>query len=98
MHPSFLQGIRSNALGPLAKVHVDLTNCFLSPRELEQFAVAVTKNIAKNGDILCPIQTINLSGNEICAVDASGEGKLLDDFDCLSSHIPSTQAISSTGV
>jgi hypothetical protein len=74
MHPQFLAGIRSNALGPIAKVHIDLTNCFLSPRELEQFAVAVNKNIGKNADILCPMQTINLCGNEICGVDMSGEG------------------------
>ena len=75
MNAQFLQSIRANALGPTARAHIDLSNSLLRPRDLENFVKAIQKNIAKNPEILCPILTINMTGNEICGVDRLDEGE-----------------------
>jgi hypothetical protein len=74
MHPQFLAAFLITHLAPIAKVHIPHTTFFVFPGVVLMFAVAVKNKIANNADILCPMQTINLCGNEICGVDMSGEG------------------------
>lgn len=75
VNPATIKRLKENSLGLTAYAHVDLSSSFVTSHDLDTIATAILKNMTKNPELICPIVSINLTGNQICGVTSLGYGQ-----------------------